>query len=143
MGNVSLLSTDEPDTTASQGLAQEDDGSGSADEQLLAAALSPVSSDAEAVEDSRPLESVEDATTPSVKRALSTARAENTKRSKASQGEHIERELVAFSDGLRAIGERITSSTTEQNKTNEMLNAIREQTNSIQALLQFLKNKAN
>ncbi|KAG1684422.1 hypothetical protein DVH05_028248 [Phytophthora capsici] len=93
MGNVSLLSTDEPDITASQGLTQEEDGSGSADEELLVASLRPEPSDTEA--DSRPLEGVKDATTLSVKRALSTARTENTKRSKASQGEHIERGLVA------------------------------------------------
>ncbi|OWZ14735.1 hypothetical protein PHMEG_00011743 [Phytophthora megakarya] len=96
MGNVSLLSTDEPDATASQGLTQENDGSGSAGEEH-----------------------------------------------KASQGEAIERGIVAVGVGLRAIGERMTSSTTEQDKTDEMLNAIREQTNSIQALVQFLKNKDN
>ncbi|KAF4033535.1 hypothetical protein GN244_ATG14546 [Phytophthora infestans] len=92
LGNVLLLSRDELDTTASQGLKQQDDGSGSANEELLAAPLSAAPSDAEAaVADSRPLKSVEDATTPSIKRALSTVRAENTKRSEAGQGEHIER----------------------------------------------------
>ncbi|OWZ17945.1 hypothetical protein PHMEG_0008031 [Phytophthora megakarya] len=100
MGNVSLLNTDEPDTTASQGLTQKDDSSRSAGEELLVASLSPAPSDAEAaVEYIRLLESVEDATTLSVKRALSTARAENIKRSKASQREHSEGGLMAVGDG--------------------------------------------
>ncbi|KAG6951839.1 hypothetical protein JG688_00013566 [Phytophthora aleatoria] len=82
-----------------------------------------------------------------IKRAMSTAGEanSNTKRNKSSQGEYIERGLVAVGDGLRAIDERKPPSAIciSSDKSDEILNAIREETNSIQALLLYLKGKDN
>ncbi|KAG3237398.1 hypothetical protein PI124_g17615 [Phytophthora idaei] len=132
MGNVSLLSTEKLDATDLNEQSSDNASSRNSDAAL------PVPQP----DDSTRVDVTEERAS-TIKRALSTAHEanSNTKRNRSSQGEHIVRGLVVVGDGLRAIGERMPPNATSisSDKSDETLNAIREQTNSIQALLMYLK----
>jgi hypothetical protein len=141
MGNVSLLSTLEADATDICQEAEADERSNAVSGESPGHSSAEQASAVTNGEDNNDGEAAMNAKGQAIKRAMSAARLTNAKRSKSSQGEHIERGLLAVGDGLRSIGESIAPSTTEPDKSNGILAAIRDQTNSIQELLQYLKSK--